>query len=145
MSDIELTKLLMQKLEKDLNLTDEDKRVLSELQFRCVGESIRIQGIYREKDEPVINTLWEYITDALFSITGYNSLVDNRVLEEKKIPISKHCESYSTSGPHKPVDWEYIPVKEISKDKKKRAEFFCGNYVRLSKKKSARGLIQKNN
>lgn len=142
MSDLELTRLLMQKLEKELNLTDEDRRVLSELQFKCVGQSVRIQGVYREKDEAVINALWEYITEALFSITGFNSLVDNRVLEEMKTPVSKHCSSYSTSGPQKPVDWEYIPVKEIPKDKKKRAEFFCGNYVRLSKKKSARDYVK---
>lgn len=142
MSELELTRLLLQKLEKELNLTEEDRRVLSELKFKCIAQSIRIQGVYREKDEAVINALWDYITESLFSITGLNSLVDNRVLEEKRTPASKHCSSYSTSGPHKPVDWEYIPVKEIPKDKKKRAEFFCGNYVRLSKKKSARTLLK---
>lgn len=144
MTDLELTDLLLQSLQKDFNLTDEDVKVLSRLQIRQVDNSVRIQGTYTEKDETVINSLWDHITEILFSLTGCSNLVDNRIREEQKVPVSRHCGSYTTSGPHKPVDWEYVPVREISKANKKRMEFFYGHYVRLARKKSAREFVQPN-
>jgi hypothetical protein len=137
MSDQELTQRLIFCLTQTYNLSETDRRALSMLSFRFFGESIRIQGEYGLAEEHSIRTLWPQITDTLFNITGCRNIIDNRIFMEQRKEESNHCITYITDGAHKPLDWEYVPVRELSENDVRRAQLFGGSYVRVKGNKRA--------
>lgn len=137
MSDLELTQKLLAGLAENYNLNDDDERALSMLSFRFMGDSIRIQGEYGLREEESVRTLWPQISEMLFKITGCRNLVDNRIFKEERKEESNHCITYITEGSLKPIDWEYIPVKELDDNDRRRAQFFGGSYVRIKENKRA--------
>lgn len=141
MSDQELTQRLIFGLTQTYNLNEADLKALSMLSFRFFGESIRIQGEYGLAEEQSIRTLWPQITETLFNITGCRNIIDNRIFMEQRKEESNHCITYITDGALKPLDWEYVPVRELSPNNIKRAQLFGGSYVRVKGSKRVEAAL----
>lgn len=141
MSEIELTNAVVQSLSSSYILTDRDKTALSLLEFKKAYNGIRIQGQYEIEDEDIITALWPALTETIKKITGCENIIDNRICVQKNQPGGSHCIRYTTEGALKPSAWEYVPLRELTKQQQTRACFFKGNYIRLSGKQSVRSFF----
>lgn len=138
MSELELTQAVLSSMNSSFKLTDKDKKALSLLEFKKVGYGIRVQGQYEIEDEERIAALWPLLTKTIKTITGCENIIDNRICIQRNQPGGSHCIRYTTEGALKPTEWEYVPLRELTKQQQRRACFFKGNYIRLSPKQSVR-------
>ena len=141
MSEIELTNAVIQSLNSSYNMSDRDKKALSLLEFKKTANGIRVQGQYETEDEETIANIWPALTDTIKKITGCENIIDNRICVQKNQPGGSHCIRYTTEGALKPTAWEYVPLRELTKQQQTRACFFKGNYIRLSPKQSVKAFF----